>query len=103
MPEGVQVRFYIGLGAVSQQPIRSVGGNRLLLKSLDEENPIGHMVLTSSKVLLASGSAAEPCVRDEQMSTNRNGSQVHAVTACRSPSTNSLSRPFPGEKRTVCM
>jgi hypothetical protein len=71
MLESVKVRCHIGLGTGSQQPIRSVGGNRLLLKSLDEENPIRHMVLTAPKALLASGGAAEPWVRDEQMSANQ--------------------------------
>ncbi len=71
MLEGVKVRCHIRFGTTSQQPIRSVGGNRLLLKSLDEEDPIGHMVLTAPKAMLASGGAAEPWVRDEQMSANQ--------------------------------
>jgi hypothetical protein len=65
MLKGVEVRCHIGLGTGLQQPISSISCNRLLLESLNEEYPIGHMVFTAPKVLLASGSAAETWIRDK--------------------------------------
>src|ERR671912_2459038 len=69
MLECVEVRRHIRLGPCPQQPLRAAGCDRLLLKAFDEKNPVGHMIPTPTKALLASASAAEHRVSDEQMST----------------------------------